>query len=55
MAPNPIVGKYRLYKTGTNKLVQWLAKAASACCDISTIINSIKVKGPKKTPPSLSD
>ncbi|KAK4548195.1 hypothetical protein LTR36_010064 [Oleoguttula mirabilis] len=40
MARNPVVGRYRLYKEGTAKLVRWLAQTASRCCDISAIIKS---------------
>lgn len=41
MAHNPIIGRYRLYKEGTNKLVAWMAKTASRCCDVSNIVTSI--------------
>ena len=40
MAPSALLGRYKLYKAGTNKLVQWLAHSASRCCDISTIIKA---------------
>lgn len=37
----PLLGRYRLYKTGTKRLIDWLANSASHCCDIKTIIKSL--------------
>ncbi|KAK4544053.1 hypothetical protein LTR36_004551 [Oleoguttula mirabilis] len=48
MATSPIIGRYKLYKAGTTKVVQWLAKTAGACCDIGSIISSLKTKSTKK-------
>ncbi|KAK3637581.1 hypothetical protein LTR56_013584 [Elasticomyces elasticus] len=49
MAPSPIAGRYKLYKKGTNKLVAWLAKTASRCCDITDILTSITPATPAAT------
>lgn len=42
MAGNPIVGRYKLYKQGTTKLIQWLAQAAGACCDLTSILKALQ-------------
>ncbi|KAK4949366.1 hypothetical protein LTR10_011984 [Elasticomyces elasticus] len=41
MAPTKLHGRYKLYKAGTAKLVQWLAKSAESCCDLKTVIKSL--------------
>ncbi|KAK3618958.1 hypothetical protein LTR56_024325 [Elasticomyces elasticus] len=44
MAPASIVGRYKLYKVGTIKLVQWLASIASRCGAIDAILDTTKPK-----------
>ncbi|KAK5708330.1 hypothetical protein LTR97_000870 [Elasticomyces elasticus] len=41
MAPGTLHGRYKLYKAGTAKLVQWLAKSAERCCDLKSVIKSL--------------
>lgn len=41
MANSPLSGRYKLYKAGTSKVVNWLANAASRCCDIKTVVQSL--------------
>lgn len=41
MARNPVVGRHRLYKEGTTKLISWLTKTANQYCDISSMKNLI--------------
>lgn len=52
MAPKPLFGRYKLYKAGTNKLIQWLASSASRCCELKSIVkslgSSLKAKTTKK-------
>ncbi|KAK4544128.1 hypothetical protein LTR36_004626 [Oleoguttula mirabilis] len=38
---SPIQGRYKLYKAGTARRVEWLAKTASRCCNVTTIIGSL--------------
>lgn len=45
---SPIQGRYKLYKAGTAKLVQWLATTANSCCDISSILSSFRKGGAHK-------
>ncbi|KAK5745899.1 hypothetical protein LTR17_001028 [Elasticomyces elasticus] len=49
MAPNPIVGRYKIYKKGTNKFVAWLAKTASRCSDITDILTTVTPSTPAAT------
>ncbi|KAK4539781.1 hypothetical protein LTR36_010369 [Oleoguttula mirabilis] len=55
MAPKALLGRYKLYKAGTTRLVQWLASSASQCCDLKSIVKSLgsglraKPTKPKKT------
>jgi len=48
MVRNPVVGRYRLYKEGTAKLGRWLAKTASRCGDVATILGPVPKR--KSTP-----
>jgi hypothetical protein len=43
-APNALQGRYKVYKQGTNKLIEFLITAAGRCCDLKTIVHSIKNK-----------
>lgn len=52
MASNTLHGRYKLYKRGTEKVVDWLVKTANNCCDITLIIKSLQHKhkdGTKET------
>lgn len=42
MAPSPVQDRYALYKSGTARLVQWLASQAGRCCDLTAIVTSFK-------------
>ena len=55
MASPGLLGRYKLYKTGTNKLVQWLAHSASRCCDLTTIIKSTGSGGKSKPSQANAD
>jgi len=37
----PLLGRYRLYKSGTKRLIDWLTNSASHCCDLKSIIKSL--------------
>lgn len=37
-------GRYKVYKKGTNKLIDFLISAAGRCCDLKAIISSLKNK-----------
>lgn len=41
MAPQALLGRYKLYKAGTAKLTQWLASTAGKCCDLKSVIKSL--------------
>ena len=41
MAPQELIGRYKLYKSKTKGLLYWLTKTASTCTDLSTIIKSL--------------
>ncbi|KAF2774350.1 hypothetical protein EJ03DRAFT_5303 [Teratosphaeria nubilosa] len=51
MAPQPLTGRYKLYKAGTAKLVDWLATTASRCCDIRIVIKSLAGSGNVQSKP----
>ncbi|KAK4959975.1 hypothetical protein LTR10_002864 [Elasticomyces elasticus] len=40
--PAPIVGRYKLYKAGTQKLAQWLGRTADGICDVRSITGNKK-------------
>ncbi|KAK5113585.1 hypothetical protein LTR85_010814 [Meristemomyces frigidus] len=41
MAPKALLGRYKLYKAGTKKLINWLASSAGRCSDLKSIIKSL--------------
>jgi len=41
MAPKPLSGRYKFYKAGTKKLINWLANSAGRCSDLKSIIKSL--------------
>ena len=45
MAPQEVVGRYRLYKQGTRSLVYWLTQTAAKYCDLKSIIKSLATSG----------
>lgn len=40
-ATKPLVGRYKLYKAGTSKLVNWLSNTGSRCCDLKKVLKSL--------------
>lgn len=34
-------GRYKLYKAGTKKLVDWLVASARMCCELKSVIKSL--------------
>ena len=41
---SPVFGRYKLYKKGTDTLLQWLVETASTCCDVNAI-TGVRRKG----------
>ncbi|KAK5119636.1 hypothetical protein LTR85_007465 [Meristemomyces frigidus] len=48
---SPILGRYKLYKAGTARLVQWVARTASGCCDITSIVKALRTDPARKAAP----
>lgn len=48
MAPQALLGRYKIYKAGTKKLVEWLVASAGRCCDLNAIIKSLACGLPLK-------
>ena len=42
MADSTLVDRYRQYKAGTTKQVNWLANTAPFCEDVTTIVPSLR-------------
>ncbi|KAK5720427.1 hypothetical protein LTR17_014984 [Elasticomyces elasticus] len=42
IAPPAVVGRYRLYKAGTEKVALWLARTASRFCDVHIITETVQ-------------
>lgn len=48
MASESLIGRYKLYKAGTRKLVDWLTTAAGKCCDLRSVIRSLRAEASVK-------
>lgn len=61
--PTAVVSRYRRYKAGTKKVVGWLARSASTCCDVAAKFSCFQsgstsrseIKVPSKVLTALAD
>ncbi|CZT20929.1 uncharacterized protein RCC_06790 [Ramularia collo-cygni] len=57
MVPKPLIGRYKLYKAGTSRLVEWLSITGGRCCDLKKVLKSLNsgVSTKKQSEKSIKD